>query len=107
MTTTISDVIDRLTKKRRGKGLLGPAAQRDGLPISTAIAYPAGAEAAVGSTGIASPLTEQEPPNTNTYTLTSSDGLFVFEFATTSRYLDASSAELVVIHRDPEEQPAP
>lgn len=52
--------------------------------------------------GIASPLTEQEYTGSDFYTLTSSDGLFVFEFSATTQYLDAVSRSVVVVHRDPD-----
>lgn len=52
--------------------------------------------------GIASPLTEQEYTGTTYYQLTSSDGLFVFEFSTSTPYLDANNRSVNVIHRDPD-----
>jgi len=52
--------------------------------------------------GIASPLTEQEYTGSDYFQLTSSDGLFVFEFSETTPYLDANSQGVTVVHRDPD-----
>lgn len=52
--------------------------------------------------GIASPLTEQEYTGSTYYNLTSSNGLFVFEFPDETDYLDAVNREVKVIHRDPD-----
>lgn len=61
----ITDAIDRLIPRKRGKGRLSDPPTRDALPSLQAIAYPDGGRSL--SAGAA---------NRTAYTLTSSDGLF-------------------------------
>lgn len=95
--------ISDLIPKPRGKGGLGSAATREALPESVATARPNRASPGSAGGSIASPLTEQAPPDDATlYTLTSSDGYFVLEFHSKTLYLDAYESEVEVIHRDPQ-----
>ena len=99
LPTTLKEAVNRLAPQKRGKGRLDPAPGRSAIPSSTAIEYPSG-DATVSS-GIASPLTEQET-STEWYELRSSDGLFVLEVPARTLYTDASGREVLVVHRDPE-----
>lgn len=94
----ITEHLSRLVPKQRGKGRLVPPPTREGLPASVAEVLP---NDTTPGGSIASPLTEQAPSDTSTYSMTSSDGLFVYEFYQQTDYLDANGDGLVVEHRDP------
>lgn len=101
MATDIGELLNRLGARKRGKGRLGPAANRDGLAVSIAEALPSAADPR-GFGGIASPLTEVGPTqNATTFSLTSSDGLFVLTFDSETEYLDANGDTVVITHKDP------
>jgi hypothetical protein len=92
----LAQLVERLAPKKRGKGRLRPAPSRTAIPASTATAYPSGADI----DGIESPLTEQADTRTyhaTTYTLTSSSGFLVLEYAAieTMTFSDAVSREVV------------
>ena len=95
---SLNEAIDRINNKKRGKGRLDSAPEREALPKSVAVALPA-SQALSG--GIASPLVEQPYTGSTFYQLTSSDGLFVFEFSDQTEYLDANNASVIVEHLQP------
>lgn len=95
---SLNEAIDRINNKKRGKGRLDSAPEREALPKSVAVALPT--SQALGG-GIASPLTEQPYTGSTYYDLTSSDGLFVFEYPDQTEYLDANGETVVVIHLAP------
>ena len=100
----LNEAVDRLIPKKRGTGRLPPAAARDAVDVSVAIAYPSAAK----GTGIVSPWVEQYYDGAEGfYNLTSSDGLFVFEFGAETTYVDADGAgsATIVKHRDPDLPP--
>ena len=87
-------------RAKRYKELLQPAPAADTIPAARGTGLrTVGTET---DAGIASPLTEQEYTGTTYYQMTSSDGLFVFEFSTSTPYLDANSRSVNVVHRDPD-----
>ena len=95
---SLNEAIERINNKKRGKGRLDSAPEREALPKSVAVALPT--SQALGG-GVASPLTEQTYDGTLFYALTSSDGLFVFEYPAYTDYLDANNNPLRIIHLDP------
>ena len=92
----LSKIIDRANRKKRGKGRVGVAANRDKIDKSIGVARPAGVSGA-----IASPLTEQPTTATESITFTSSDGIFELIYPKWTNYSDANSSEVIVIHADP------
>ena len=97
----LAEALNRLSGKKRGKGLLPDPPKRDGIGVARSEAVPAGAEP--GSSGIASPLVEQAYTGSTYHSLVSSDGLFVFEFPDQTEYIDDDGAgnTITVKHRDP------
>ncbi len=93
---SIQEQLERLAGKKRGKGRLPPAAPRAALPADTVTVYPT-AESPNGG-GIASPLTEQAYTGETWKTLTSSDGLFVFEYGDQTEYVDGNNDTVTVVH---------
>ncbi len=93
----LSKIIDRANRKKRGKGRIGVAKNRDKINKSIGVARPTGATGG----GVASPLTEQTYDGTLFYALTSSDGLFVFEYPAYTDYVDGNGSPLRIIHLDP------
>lgn len=91
--------VARLTPTPRGKGGLNPAADRASIPASASEAVPEVEGQASTGTGIASPLTQQTHPGTATvFSLTSTDGLTVFEYWSQSEYLDDNAATVRFDH---------
>lgn len=99
--TDLTDSLKRLINPRRGRGLLAPAASRDAIAVSRSIAY--NSEPESGS-GVTSPLVEQAYTGSTFYSLTSSDGFFVFEFGDETTYIDndGTGAEIVIKNLDPD-----
>lgn len=97
---TLADAIERLTKKKRGRGRLDPAASRDAIGVSVAEAVPTATEP---GSGVVSPLVEQAYAGATFYSFTSSDGLFVFEFGDQTDYIDddGNGDTITVKHLDP------
>lgn len=98
----LADAIERLVPVKRGKGRLKSAPERDAIGESVAEAVPAGADP--NSSGITSPLVEQAYTGATYYNLTSSDGLFVFEFGHETDYVDNDGAgdTFTIKHIDPD-----
>jgi len=92
-----TESIKRLIKPMRGKGRLQESAAREALSIAVSEALPATG----AGDGVSSPLIEQNYTGSTYYSLTSSDGLFVFEFPDQTEYLDANSQSIVFEHQDP------
>jgi hypothetical protein len=92
-----AESLKRLIKPQRGKGRLQEAAAREALATAISEALPATG----AGDGVSSPLVEQNYTGSTYYTLTSSDGLFVFEFPDQTEYLDANSQSIVFEHQDP------
>lgn len=86
--------LERLIPRKRGKGRLAPPPKREQIPARRVVTLRAGAEAS----GFSTPLTEQPYTGTNQFSLTSSDGLMVFEYGEFTDYLDAGSRQLRVEH---------
>lgn len=84
-------------RQKRQREPLGALPSGATVPGSTTTATPAAGAAG----GINSPLTEQEYTGSTYYQLTSSDGLFVFEFADQTEYTDGGGNQVDVIHKDP------
>lgn len=80
-----AEQIQRLTRQKRGRGRLGEAADREALEAAESEAVPGGTDP---SEGWASPLVEQAYTGSTYYSLVSSDGLFIFEYADLTDYLD-------------------
>lgn len=103
--TNLAETLQRLqSKPKRGKGRLPPAAPRDGLPESVAESVPTGASPGdTSGSGIVSPLAEQAYAGATFYSLTSSDGLFVFEYPASTEYVDDDGfgASIIVKHLAP------
>ncbi len=100
----LGSVIDRAYRKKRGKGRAKVAPNRDKIEKSISVARPAAAEGG----GLTSPLVEQYYDGSNGYfQLTSSDGLFVFEYGQTTDYIDADgSGNLITVKNlDPDAPP--
>ncbi len=98
----IGVIVDRANRKQRGKGRAKVAATRDKIEKSVGIARPTDTTGG----GVASPLTEQYYDGAEGYyNLTSSDGLFVFEYGTQTEYTDGQGELVTVVHRDPDEPP--
>jgi len=104
MAENLVKLINALTNPKRGKGRLGPAPSRKALGQSRAEVLPTGEAPDDGSSGIISPLVEQAYTGSTFYSLTSSDGLFIFEFGDQTEYIDDDGAgtSIVVKHIDPE-----
>jgi len=104
MTDNLVKLINSLTNPKRGKGRLGPAPSRKALGQSRSEVLPSGEAPDDGSSGIISPLAEQDYTGSTFYSLTSSDGLFIFEFGDQTEYIDDDGAgsSIVVKHIDPE-----
>lgn len=98
--TTADDTVQRLTRQPRGTGRLDAPAAREALAEALSEAVPAGA----GDTGagLVSPIVEQAYTGTTYYSLVSSDGLFVYEYADETEYVDDDDAgvSFVVKHLD-------
>ncbi len=94
----LTEAVERLIPKTRGRGRLDPAAERDGIKESIGITYPSASQPGSGGGGVASPLTEQPYTGTTYYDFVSSDGLFVFEYPTETDYLDGNNDEVTVVH---------
>jgi hypothetical protein len=87
-------------RAKRYKELLQPAPAADAIPAARGTGLRTVSEE--GDAGIASPLTEQAYTGDTWYQITSSDGLFVFEYSATTLYYDASGRQVVVVHLDPD-----
>ena len=85
-------------RQKRQREPLSALPSADPVPGSTTTATPT-PEGDGG--GIDSPLTEQPYAGSTYYQLISSDGLFVFEFADETEYLDAAGRSVVVEHLEP------
>ena len=104
-SVSLKEAVERLNTKKRGKGKLTPAATRDKIKESRAVAFPT----AANGKGLVSPWVEQYYDGAEGYySMTSSDGLFVFEYPTQTTYIDAdgTGVSFIVKHLDPDE-PAP
>lgn len=97
---SLAEQIGRLIPPKRGKGRLPPAPTREAIGVAKSEAVPAGADPSSAS-GIVGPLTEQVYAGSTYYYQTSSDGLFVIEFADYTDYHDADLTILRFNHRDP------
>ena len=88
----INKIIDRANRKKRGKGRIGPAANRDKINKGIGVARPSGAS--LGSGGaLTNPLTEEYNDGALGYwDMVSSDGLFTFEYLKEITYTDADGA---------------
>ena len=101
----LTKIIDRANRKKRGKGRAGVAANRNKINKSVGVARPSGAS--VGG-GLTSPLVEQYYDGAEGYfQLTSSDGLFVFEYGQITEYIDNDgNGNLITIKNlDPDAPP--
>lgn len=76
---SLGQAIERLVPKKRGKGRLPPAPEREALGPSTAEAVPIGDDLQTG-TGWISPIVQQKYTGATYYTEVSSDGLWTWEF---------------------------
>lgn len=94
----------RLIPLKRGQGRLQEAPTRAGIAVARSEASPSAPSGVSSSGGITSPLVEQTYAGSTYYTLTSSDGLFVIEFADETTYIDDDGAgdSYVVKHIDPD-----
>ena len=92
-------VLARLIPVVRGTGRLAPATPRDPIAAELVVVPPFPGSSAGG---VVSPLTEQAYSGVDYYQLTSSDGLFVFEFPASTDYQDGAGAAIKVVHRDPD-----
>lgn len=99
----ITEAIERLSGKKRGKSRLPAATERDAIGVAKSETVPSGVEPGFGG-GITSPLVEQAYAGSTYYSLVSSDGLFTFEFPDTTTYTDDDGAgdAYVFEHIDPE-----
>lgn len=97
--TTVNEALRRLLETSRGRGRLGPAADRDAIGIAASDAYPS---SEIGGGGIASPLTEQEYTGETFYAFTSSCGFVVFEFGDVTTYIDAATNIVNIVNLDPD-----
>ena len=94
---SLNEAIERINNKKRGKGRLDPAPEREGLSKSVAVALPT-SQALGGS--IASPLTEQ--PDTRVTEIVricdpSDANTFVeVEAATQITFLDANGNQVIM-----------
>ena len=99
----LNKIIDRANRKKRGKGRIGPAANRDKINKGVGVARPA---AKPTGGGVASPLEEQYYDGAvGYYSMTSSDGLFVFEYGVQTDYIDGNGDTVTVVHLDPDAPP--
>lgn len=98
----IQESIRRLAGiSNRGKGRLKPAPTRGAIDSAASQALPSGADPSSSASGIVGPLTEQAYAGSTYYYQTSSDGLFVIEFADYTDYVDAETNTLRFLHIDP------
>lgn len=95
------DFREELVRIPRGKGKLQEAPTREAIEASKSEASPSAAVDSETPANLVGPLTEQEFTGGTYYSETSSDGLFVIEFATYTDYLDANLTTLRFNHRDP------
>jgi len=95
--------LKRFINTSRGRGRLDPAPERDAIGIAVSEGLPTANEPASGG-GVDSPLVEQAYTGSTWYSLTSSDGFFVFEFGDQTEYTDNDGAgsTIVVKHIDPD-----
>lgn len=84
---TVQELLARLRPPERGNGGLAPAAERAAIPEAVSQAKPTAAQPGGGS-GVVSPLVEQAYAGSTFLTMTSSDGLFVFEYGDETDYID-------------------
>lgn len=98
--TDIADTLKRLVAPDRGPGRLPDAPSRSALSVAISEAVPEAAQG--GGGGVVSPLVEQAYAGATYYSITSSDGLFVFEYGDQTEYLDADGLgeSLIVKHID-------
>lgn len=98
----VGTLIESLLPKKRGKGRLSDPPERDAIDISVSEAVPSGASPGTAD-GVTSPLVEQTYAGSTYYSLTSSDGLFVYEFPDQTAYIDNNGAgdTITFIHIDP------
>lgn len=97
MAESLPTLLERLVSPNRGKGRLQEAPTRDAIPPAVSEAVPEG-DPLNAAGGIASPLTEQAYTGSTYLTLTSSDGLTVFEYPDETDYLDGNGDTVTVIH---------
>lgn len=97
--TSCTEDLRRLLREKRGKGRLDPAAAREAIGISKSEGLNGGDPLRTAG-GITSPLVETS--NSGTYTLTSSDGLFVLETPQETTYIDdnGGGSSYVVKHKE-------
>lgn len=94
-------LVDRLIRIKRGKGRLQEAPTREKLEAARSEASPSAAADSTNPANLVGPLDEQVYAGGTYYYETSSDGLFVIEFAAYTDYLDANDVTLRFNHRDP------
>lgn len=87
----ITEALERLLPRKRGKGRLPPAPTRAGLGPSIAEAVPSGGDRGSG-TGWISPIVEQEYTGSTYYYMVDSSGLFTFEFGHELTLIDDDGA---------------
>lgn len=99
---SLSEAIERLAPKRRGKGRLAPAPAREGIATDVVEVLPSADP--LNASGLVSPLVEQAYAGTTYYNFTSSCGFIVFEFADSTTYIDdgGSGSAVVFQHLDPD-----
>jgi len=97
----MTDDIERLAgNRKRGKSRLKPAAAREAIGADAVATYPVGSD--VGGGGIASPLTEVGPNSSSTtYQITSSDGLFIFEYESNVDFEDGNGDTVEIVSASP------
>ena len=98
----LREAIERLANPKRGKGRLGPAADREALGPSTATAFPT-SDDPIATGGLVSPVVEQEYAGTTFYSWVSADGLFILEFGDQTTWIDDDGAGVtfVIKHDNP------
>lgn len=101
MPETLQKLLEQLTGGARGPGRLQEPATRGAIPQDVVEGVPEAAATSGG--GITSPLVEQAYAGAVFYSLTSSDGLIVFEFGDETEYIDndGNGNTITVKHRDP------
>lgn len=94
------DVRSLARRQKRPGEPLGAAPTADPIEAARGIGTPV-ASGSDATGGIAWPLTEQPYTGSTYYQLTSSDGLFVFEYGATTPYSDGDGNAGEVIHLAP------